>query len=257
MPEQRFVFDEVADVYDRVRPGYPEALVDDVVALSAILAGGRILEIGCGTGLATEAFARRGFRIQALEPGGSMRERAAARLASFAQVALLPVTFEDWSLEAETFDLVIAAQSFHWVAPEVRFAKSAAALGKRGALAVFGNRPVDERTPLRAALDREYERHAPALLGPGGGQWYAERQEIFGNFAASRCFGPVAFRSYPWSRTYTPDEYLDLMRTHSPHRLLPEVQRETLLAAVRAAIECHGGRYDVRYEAHLYLAPRA
>ena len=70
MVEQRFVFDEIAELYDRARPGYPEALVDDVVALSGIAPGGRILEIGSGTGKATEAFARRGFRIVCLEKLG-------------------------------------------------------------------------------------------------------------------------------------------------------------------------------------------
>ena len=53
----RTTFNTSAEWYDRIRPGYPEALIDDVINLSAIPAGGRILEIGCGTGKATERFA--------------------------------------------------------------------------------------------------------------------------------------------------------------------------------------------------------
>lgn len=254
MVEQRLVFDEVAELYDRVRPGYPVALVDDVIALSGIPAGGRVLEVGSGTGLATEPFARRGFRILGLEPGAAMRERAHARLAGIANVELAASTFEDWPLEAGAFELVISAQAFHWVAPEVRFAKSAAALREGGALAVFGNAELDEQTPLYAALAEAYTRHAPALLGAGGACWYSGRQAIEKSFADSGCFGPVAFRSYPWSRAFTPAQYTDLLRTHSNHRLLPEAQREALHAAVRQAIERQGGRAEVRYEAHLYLA---
>lgn len=256
MVEQRFVFDQVAELYDRARPRYPDALVDDVVELSGIAARGRILEIGSGTGLATEAFARRGFRIVGLEPGSAMRAQARLRLARFAEVRLEPFTLEDWPLEAEAFDLVIAAQSFHWVAPELRFAKSAAALRKGGALAVFGNLPLDERTPLRADLDRAYERHAPALLTPMG-RGYSELTRIVQAFADSGCFGPVALRSYPWSQAYASDEYIDLMRTHSPHRMLPEDQRAALHGALREAIERHGGRAEVRYQAELYFARRA
>jgi SAM-dependent methyltransferase len=252
--EQCLVFDEVAELYDRVRPGYPAPLVDDVIELSGIAAGGRVLEIGAGTGLATELFARRGFRILGLEPGAAMRERARARLAGFANVELAPSTFEDWRLEGDAFELVISAQAFHWVAPEVRFAKSAAALREDAALAVFGNVELDERTPLRAALDDAYARHAPALLGRSGAAWYSERETIEKSFADSACFGPVAFRSYPWSRAFTADEYVDLLRTHSNHRLLPAAQREVLHAAVRDAFERHGGRAEVRYEAQLYLA---
>ena len=58
----RGVFDEAALLYHEVRPGYPEELFDDVVALSGIPSGGRILEIGCGTGQATVPLARRGYR---------------------------------------------------------------------------------------------------------------------------------------------------------------------------------------------------
>jgi hypothetical protein len=37
--EQRLVFGEVAETYDRVRPGYPQALVDDVLAFARLGAG--------------------------------------------------------------------------------------------------------------------------------------------------------------------------------------------------------------------------
>jgi SAM-dependent methyltransferase len=56
----RATFDRVAPLYDEARPTYPEELFDDVVSLSGIPPGGRILEIGCGTGQATVLFARRG-----------------------------------------------------------------------------------------------------------------------------------------------------------------------------------------------------
>ena len=48
----RATFDQAGWLYDEARPGYPEALFDDVVAVSGIPPGGRILEIGCGTGQA-------------------------------------------------------------------------------------------------------------------------------------------------------------------------------------------------------------
>ena len=59
----RTTFNTSAEWYDQIRPGYPEALVDDVISLSAIPEDGRILEIGCGTGKATEMFASRGYAI--------------------------------------------------------------------------------------------------------------------------------------------------------------------------------------------------
>jgi ubiquinone/menaquinone biosynthesis C-methylase UbiE len=46
--EQRFTFDEVADLYDRHRPGYPEALFEDLISLAGVSPPDRVLEIGCG-----------------------------------------------------------------------------------------------------------------------------------------------------------------------------------------------------------------
>jgi SAM-dependent methyltransferase len=65
----RTTFNNSAEWYDQVRPGYPEALIDDVIRLSAIPAGGQILEIGCGTGKATEMFASRRYAMLCLDIG--------------------------------------------------------------------------------------------------------------------------------------------------------------------------------------------
>ena len=58
--EQRLIFDEVADLYDRYRPGYPERLATDLLQMANVQPGDRLLEIGCGTGKATVHFARMG-----------------------------------------------------------------------------------------------------------------------------------------------------------------------------------------------------
>ncbi|MCP4423480.1 MAG: SAM-dependent methyltransferase, partial [Chloroflexi bacterium] len=74
---QRVLFDEAAELYDEVRPSYPEALVEDVVALSGIGKNGRILEVGPGPGTATLPFAQRGYRMLAIELGEHLAALAA------------------------------------------------------------------------------------------------------------------------------------------------------------------------------------
>ena len=51
-------FDAVAERYDRVRPGYPAELFGELVALTGIGPGSRVLEVGWGTGKATVPLAR-------------------------------------------------------------------------------------------------------------------------------------------------------------------------------------------------------
>jgi ubiquinone/menaquinone biosynthesis C-methylase UbiE len=112
-------FDDVALLYDRVRPHYPPALFDDVIALSNIPEGGRILEVGCGTGIATEPFARRGYRIDAVELGANLAAVAREKFAAYPGVSIRVADFEQWPIPESVYDLAISAQAFHWIDPEV------------------------------------------------------------------------------------------------------------------------------------------
>jgi ubiquinone/menaquinone biosynthesis C-methylase UbiE len=44
------VFNEVPELYDRVRPGYPDALFADLATITGMGVGSPVLEVGCGTG---------------------------------------------------------------------------------------------------------------------------------------------------------------------------------------------------------------
>jgi ubiquinone/menaquinone biosynthesis C-methylase UbiE len=93
--EQRATFDRVADLYDSARPGYPESLVDDVIATAGLAPGDAILEVGCGTGQATKSFAGRGLRILALDPGPELMRISRERLAGFRDIEFVTTTLED------------------------------------------------------------------------------------------------------------------------------------------------------------------
>jgi hypothetical protein len=131
---ERFTFDQVASVYSKARPDYPDALVDDVVSYA------------------------RGFPILATDPGSETLRGARESLANFSNVEFLETTFEAWPIDRAAFRLIIAAQSWHWVSPEVRFRKAAEALSRDGSLAVFGHVPVGLPAPLLDQFKRIYLR---------------------------------------------------------------------------------------------------
>jgi trans-aconitate methyltransferase len=66
------VFGEVAEQYDRSRPTYPDAMVDDLVAPGVT----RVLDVGCGTGIAARLFVARGCRVVGVEADARMAEVA-------------------------------------------------------------------------------------------------------------------------------------------------------------------------------------
>ena len=254
--QQGFTFDEVAELYDLTRPRYPNELFLDLIRLARLKAGDRVLEIGCGTGQATEPLAQRGYSLLCLEPGLNMARVARERLARFADVEVASVSFEYWTLEPASFALVMSAQAFHWVSPDVRFQKAAAALHAGGHLAIFGATPMREETALRRALDRAYAAYAPQMASsPMSSHWYAADTPTESLITASGLFGAVSTRSYHWSQESKTADYINLMRTQSDHRLLPEQQRESLLAELGKTIDAHGGSITTRYEAHMFVAP--
>jgi SAM-dependent methyltransferase len=240
---RRITFEEVAELYDQVRPNYPEALVDDVLALVEIPSDRRILEIGCGPGNATLLFARRGYRIVAIELGERLAALAAKNCRAYPGVEIHNIAFEDWPTEENAFDLAIAADAFHWIPPEIGYPKVARALKDSGSAAFFWNVPVDPGTDWSRAIDAVYRERAPGVENPDHSftlDWV--RPIIEGNFAAPGCFGPVTVKTYRWPETYSAEQYLKMLRTFSGHRDLEEGIRAALFAGIRDVIERVGGQ---------------
>jgi SAM-dependent methyltransferase len=252
---RRTTFDAVAETYDAVRPGYPDELIEDAIGLSGIAPGGRILEVGCGPGTATVALARRGYDIVGVELGENLAALATTTCRPYPNVRIVHAPFEDWPLPIEPFDLVFSASAFHWIDPDVGYAKAAAALGGCGAIALCWNRHPPEESPLRRALDEAYRTIAPELTGKGGAEPLATTlQRPIDEIAASGLFSEVTMRSYRWSAEYTSDEYVRLLRTYSDHLALPEITRRALCDAIRESIEAHGGVIARPVLAVLYVA---
>ncbi|MFE6039367.1 class I SAM-dependent methyltransferase [Streptomyces sp. NPDC056452] len=240
------IFDEDAELYDRARPGYPPELYDDLAELAGARHGSRVLEVGCGTGQATVPLAGRGCRITAVEAGARMAAVARRNLAGAASVEVVTARFESWPLPQEPFDAVVSATAFHWIDPAVRVAKAADALRPGGALAVVRSQHVRGGTEeFFVEVQRCYERFdprtPPGLRPPAAAD--IDGSDHAREVARSGRFGPTAFRRYEQDLTYTTSEYLEVLRTYSGHRDLPEAARSGLLGCIAGLIE---GRYDGR-----------
>ncbi len=238
----RTTFDESADIYDAARPSYPSALLHDLVQLSRLPNGARILEIGCGTGKATVPLAARGYRMLGLEPGTNLAAVARRNLAAFPRVEIEVCSFEDWKIEPAAFDLVVAATSFDWVDPAVRYQKTAAALKPGSCVALFWNAHVQLPGQDRffEVVQEVYRRHAPEMVGsPLSPQDLPT--SVDRGFLETGLFVEVAVKHYPWTESYDTDRYLNALRTFSGHIALPEDTRARLLADIAALIDSEFG----------------
>jgi len=251
----RVVFNDVAQQYDEARPGYPEPLIEDVLAFSEIPDEGRILEIGCGPGKATLPFARRGYAMLCLELGTALADLARQNCRPYPQVKIQTTAFETWPVQAGSFDLVISAQAFHWIAPEVGYAKIARALKPSGTMALFWNQYPYPDTEFYRALDELYQAQAPQIAQSAQElSWEEKIARREAELNESGYFERAVVKRYPWSATYQADQYLKLLNTHSDHRNLDGATRQKLFVAIRALIEQFGGTVEKPYLAVLYLA---
>jgi SAM-dependent methyltransferase len=257
---RRLSFGTVAELYEVVRPSYPDRLVDDVMAL---VGAGSALEIGAGTGKATRLFAARGTPVHALEPDPSMAEVARRVCAGFTGVTIEEADFERYDAGTKRFDLLFSATAWHWTAPETRYAKARALLRDGGVLAPFWNRPQWERSPLRAELAEAYAHAAPDFTAASGaGPMHPAVAEPFGaeferELSTAPSFRGTELRVYDWPRTYSTADYLKVIQTHSDHMVRPEVERQALLQAIGEVIDRHGGSLVVPYVTVLGVAVAA
>ena len=241
--------------YDRARPRYPEAMVARIVAGSP---GRDVLDAGCGTGIEARQFQAAGCTVLGVEPD--------ARMAEFARRGGLEVevaTFESWDPAGRDFDAVVAGTAWHWIDPVAGAAKAAEVLRPGGRLAPFWH--VFEFPPaLATAYAAAYRRAVPdspvdigaALARSGLDAYQVLLTRVGGAMREVGGFSEPEQWRYDTERSYTRDEWLDLLPTTGVLTRLPAEQRAEVIAQVRAATEAVGDRIPITYTTVVVTATR-
>jgi SAM-dependent methyltransferase len=246
-PEKRRQwYSDAAEAYRWARPRYPDALIDATLKQAGLAAGDSVLEIGCGPGIATQAFAQRALVMQGVEPSPRACELAREACCDYADVSIANSTFEDFSLLAgKQYDAVLAATSFHWVSPDVACQKSAAALKPGGSLILLWATPPQPSKALAAQLQPVYQRHGLAdniQYHQREQSYYRANFEQFGNIVSeSGWFEPAPVQMETHHSQYSVEKYLALLSTLSDYIALPEETRRSLLMDLGTVLKATTG----------------
>ncbi|CAM5390665.1 methyltransferase type 11 [Streptomyces spiroverticillatus] len=258
------VFDEIAELYDRARPAYPPEVVDALVSASGLTCGGRVLEVGPGTGQLTLPLARGGCAVTAVELGPRLAALARRKLAPYPAAEIVVADFARWPLPPEPFDALVSATAWHWIDAGVRTERAARALRPGGRLSLIVTHHVAGGTEeFFAEVQSLYERWDPAAVP---GERLREPEAIptdpagrgdLADLAASADFAAPVVRRFAREVTYTARQYTDVLRTYSGTLRLGGDRREGLLADIHDLIEAgHGGRVVKRYLHEVVTAER-
>jgi SAM-dependent methyltransferase len=248
-------FDDAAQLYDEVRPRYPEEIVEHIIAFAALPAHGRIFEVGCGTGQMTLPFARRGYAIVAIDQGERLAALAARHCLPYPQVRVMPCAFEAWQDTPGSYDLFLAAQAIHWIEPQYGMTRAAELLKPGGTIALVGTADRSQASAFWHATQPIYNRYNPVdssahLQRRWPGEAYRQTLRTSGQFV------DLQEVRKSWARRYSGEEYLKLLWTFSDHRAMREPNRSRFFEEIGCVIARMGGEVIRDYETVALLAKK-
>ena len=217
--------------YDSVRPAYPDEAVAALVDAARRARGSaasvqdgplRAADIGAGTGKMSESLARAGLLVDAVEPSEAMRAQAS----SIEGVTWHDGVAEQTGLPNDLYDIVVFAQSWHWVDSERAGLEAARMLRPGGALGIVWNQ-MDVSIPWVHRLTRimrSGDVHRPDKPPtPGGG------------------FAPMTLTQVAWEDRMTPEQILTLGTTRSSYIRSSEAGRARMQENLRWYLYEHLG----------------
>ncbi|MHB1483332.1 MAG: class I SAM-dependent methyltransferase [Saccharofermentanales bacterium] len=248
----RKIFDTIPEQFDKWRPRYCEELFADLIEFAKLDSEKKALEVGPGTGQATEPILKSGCSYLAIELGENFAEFMKNRFCTYRNFQIVNEDFETYAFGSDRFDLVFSAAAFQWIPEEIGYPKAFDILKSGGAFAMFMTRPD---------------------LRPGGGYTdeplYSKIQDIYTeyfrpeteytcnlDYDARERYGFVDLerREYLKTREYNANDYISLIATSAPHLTLQEPYKSKFFEGIREVIFNSGNKITLYDKITMYLA---
>lgn len=234
--EFRRVFDTIPEKFDRYRPRYCKEAFDEIFRLSNLGEESGILEIGPGTGQASEPFLDAGCDYSAIELGEHLcdvMKRKFGERENFHIVCGDFITYDFWERQ---FDLILSAAAIQWIPEEIAFSKCFRLLKPGGMLAMLTIHG-DYKTPnppLYEEIQKVYAEHffPTEKYSPG---FRYENCEKYG-------FRDFETRRFSSRRVMNTEEYVEYCGTHCDHIVLPLDHKAAFFAGLRDCVDKGGGK---------------
>lgn len=233
-------YETIAELYERVRPTYPQEAVAWLVDQLGINATSTVLDLGAGTGKLTRMLVPLAGHVTAVEPGPEMLAQL-ARAVPGAQAVLGAA--EAIPLADGSVDAVVCGQSFHWFREDEAVPEIQRVLRPGGGVGLIWNvrNPDDE-------LQQEVTALLEPFVPPGRPPVGASVRAFVG-----RTFGKVATHSVPFEQELEADALAQRISSISFVAAAPEARRLELEDALRALVAKRGDSVAFRYVTEVYV----
>lgn len=234
--EFRRIFDTIPEKFDRWRPRYCFEAFEYIINYARLNPDKSILEIGPGTGQATEPLLKTGSKYLAIELGENLAAYTAEKFKGYENFRIVNDDFETHDFGSEKFDLVFSAATIQWIPENIAFSKSYNLLKNGGALVMmllYG----DYKTP-NEALFNEIQKVYNEYFRPEIP--YAQKL-TYGN-AVNYGFTEFLLTEFHGKREYNADDYVEYLGTHSDHIVLRDSCKDKFYDGIKSAILNAGDR---------------
>lgn len=261
-------FSKVINDYDMARPNYPEAVYQQIIHFSDIKENANILEVGAGTGQATDLFVSSNrrksierinqFYLDVLEVSDEQVAFLKNKYHKYPQITVKKDYFEEYSPDKQ-YDLIYSATAFHWVKSEIGYPKAWEMLKPGGTLAVFWQMSsvtyYDDGIFMGLnAIKRKYLPNESLGFDAQGIKKVKEKR--INQIQSGGCFRMPEVYEFRWVDTYDADRYATLVNTYSSTQTLQLDARNAYLEEIRRYINNNGGIVMLPQLVMLYLVKK-
>jgi SAM-dependent methyltransferase len=251
-------FSNVVYDYDYARPKYPKDLYGKVSEFSKIRDNAVILEVGAGTGQATDLFLKDNNTFDLLEVSEEQVCFLENKYKDKANVSIKKAYFEEYETNKE-YDLIYSATAFHWVKSDIGYPKAWKMLKDGGTMAIFWHMSSVSyyNTGIFKGLNSKKRKYLPnEPLGFDDEGIKQVIDERIKQVKSGGCFGEPEICEYRWVDVYDADKYAALINTYSSTQLLGDDLREQYLNEIKGYIKSHGGKVEIPQLVILYLVKK-
>lgn len=243
----RKTFDKIPENFDKYRLRYRDEVFQELITRCGLDSNKKVLEIGPGTGQATEPILKTGCDYTAIELGENFTSFMKNKFGSYQNFRIINADFEQYAFDDNVYDLVYSAATIQWIPEEIAFSKTYQALKPGGYLAMFMTRSDETslNTSLRSEIDKVYSKHFHV------NQKYNCKMEY--ENALHYGFTNFTYKEWKSNRILNAEEYISWISTHCEHITLEEPYKTDFYTGIREAFMTAGNKMEIIDTTPLYL----